>query len=88
MSQIQERYRPVPMAANATLSLTATGNIAGFLAITSGTLTVVDSKGVTVINGVAVTAGIYTPMPFLLSGGGLDSTITLAGGASGTLGVY
>lgn len=88
MSQIQERYTPIPMAANSTYTLSLTGNIAGFLAVASGTLTVVDSKGTTVIAGVAVTAGIYTPMPFRLAGGGQPPTVTLAGGASGTLGVY
>ena len=88
MSQIQERYRPLPMAANATATLVASNNIAGFLAVTAGTLTVVDSNGVTVVAAVPVTAGIYTPMPFRLSGGGSPPTVALAGGASGTLGVY
>ena len=88
MSQIQERYTPVPMAANTTFTLSAIGNISGFLAVTSGTLTVVDSLGVTVVAAVPVTAGIYTPMPYRLAGGGGLPTVTLAGGASGTLGTY
>lgn len=88
MTQIQERYTPVPMAANATYTLSPIGNIAGFLAVTTGTLTVIDSLGVTVVAAVPVTAGIYTPMPFRLAGGGSNPTVALAGGASGTLGVY
>ena len=88
MSQIQERYRPVVIAADATVTLPATANIGGFLAADSGTITVIDSLGVTVIAGVPVTSGIYTPMPFKLAGGGIPIVVTLAGGASGTLGVY
>ena len=88
MSQIQERYRPRVMAANSTLVLPASADIGGFLAKTDGTITVVDSNGDTVLNAVPVSAGIYTPCPFLLSGGGADSSVTLAGGASGTLGTY
>jgi hypothetical protein len=76
------------MTANASLELPASANLGGFLALTSGTITVVDSTGATVINGVPVTAGIYTPTPFMLSGGGLNSVVTLGGGASGTLGTY
>ena len=88
MSQIQERYRPVAIAANATATLPATCNIGGFLCKTAGAITVVDSKGVTVIDAVAVSAGIYTPMPFQLAGGGTPIVVTLSGGAVGTLGVY
>ncbi len=88
MSQIQERYRPVPIAANTTVVLPATCNIGGFLCKTAGTITVVDSNGVTVVNAVAVSAGIYTPMPFTLAGGGTPVVVTTAGGAVGTLGVY
>ena len=88
MSQFQERYRPVVIGVNATVTLPATSNIGGFLATATGTLTVVDSKGVTVINAVAVTAGIYTPMPFQLAGGGTPITVTTASSAAGTLGVY
>ena len=88
MSQIQERYKPVVIAVNSTNTLAATCNIAGFLCKTAGTITVIDSNGVTVINAVAVSAGIYTPMPFQLAGGGTPIVVTTAGGAAGTLGVY
>jgi len=88
MSQFQERYRPLSLGVDSTTSLAANANLGGFLAKTSGTITVVDSNGVTVVNSVAVTAGIYTPMPFLLSGGGEKSSVVLGGGASGTLGIY
>ena len=88
MSQFQERYRPAPIAADGTLTLPATCNIGGFLCKTAGAITVIDSKGVTVVNAVAVAAGTWLPIPFLLAGGGTPVVITLSGGAVGTVGVY
>jgi len=88
MPQIQERYRPLAMAADATQKLVASANIACFIAKTSGAITVVNSAGATVVDAIPVTAGGYLPLPFLLAGGGGDSSVVLSGGASGTLGVY
>jgi predicted histidine transporter YuiF (NhaC family) len=79
---IQEQYTPQPMAANASF-VTTNQRIGGFICITSGTLTVTDGTGMVEVNGVPVTAGVYLPLPIFLGNNG--ATITLAGGASGTL---
>lgn len=87
MSQIRERFSPKPMAANATLTI-AGPYLGGFLAKISGTISVVakDALGtsdVTLVDAVPVTAGIYTPIPIVVPA--TSYTVTLAGGASGTL---
>ena len=88
MSIVKERYAPMVIAANGT-ALVKSDQIGGFLALTSGTITVTrnneDGTTTVIVNGVAVTAGVYTPIPFLVGFHG--ATVTLAGGASGTLGV-
>lgn len=93
--RIQEHYRPVPIAANGSF-VGEVNQLGGFLCVTSGTLTVVDGAGVTVVATIAVTAGVYLPLPFDVGGGRVGATasatsrkttVTLAGGASGTLGV-
>lgn len=86
---IQERYSPIPIAANTTVQVS--GNTVGvFVCTTSGTLTVVsnayDGKPTTtLINALAVTAGVIYPIPFFL--GSQGGTVTTAGGAVGLLGV-
>lgn len=82
---VRERYRPQPMAANATYTVRG-GQIGGFLCKTAGTLTLVDASGNTLIDAQPVAVGAYVPLPFILptAEGG---TVTLAGGASGTLAV-
>lgn len=78
-----ESWRPVPMAANA--SYKVGGNrIGGFLCTVAGTLTVTDADGTVLVNAIPVTAGTPLPIPmhFNTNAGG---TITLAGGAAGTL---
>lgn len=83
---IQERYKPIPMAVNSTYAIPASlQGIGGFLCITSGTLTLVNNAGTTIVNAVPVTAGSYLPMPFALEAG-QSGSITLAGGASGVVG--
>ena len=89
MSSIVERYRAIPMADNATATSTTSNSIGGFLAVTAGTITVVQNgnpntgtQNVILVNALPVTAGTYTRLPFLTMGG---FTVTLAGGASGTL---
>lgn len=82
---VRERFRPVPMAADTSTETPGTA-IGGFLAKTSGTITMTDADGTVLVDAVPVTAGIFTPLPFIFktSAGG---EITLGGGASGTLGV-
>lgn len=86
---VRERYNPVPLAANASFVTNSKDSIGGFLCITAGTLTVTRNTDVgtsqTVVNALPVAAGVYYPLPFFL--GTYGGTITLAGGASGTLGV-
>lgn len=87
---IKEAYQPVLMAANSVLRLPDTVmQVGGFLAKTSGTISITNGDGVTVVDAMAVTAGVYTPIPFRLRGNGVTTVapvVTLAGGASGTLG--
>ena len=78
---IQEQYTPQPMAANSSF-VTGSQRIGGFICTTAGTLTVTTEAG-TVINALPVTAGAYVPLPIFLGTSG--GTITLAGGAAGTL---
>lgn len=84
---VQERYNPVQIPANATVQ-TSQGvvSVGGFLCFTSGTLTITKNvNGVVVVNAFPVTGGVYHPIPFYFGSGGL--TVTTAGGASGVLGV-
>lgn len=82
MSQIQERYSAHPVAANGTYKCGA--GIAGFLATVAGTLTVTDADGTVLVNALPVALGpfIRIPLLFRTSQGG---SVTLAGGAAGTL---
>jgi hypothetical protein len=83
--QVRERFRPQPMAANSSFRIRGPV-VGGFLATATGTLTLTDNDGTVLVNGVAVTVGAYTPIPFVFtsSEGG---TVTLAGGAAGTLAI-
>ena len=82
---IKEAYAPYPLGVNATFSTEAT-QLGAFYAVTGGTITVVDGAGVTVMNAFPVSAGQVVPLVFLLkASGNQTSTVTLAGGASGTL---
>jgi hypothetical protein len=83
---VRERFRPQPMAANSTYVIKGP-NLGGFLATVSGTLTITDNtSGTVLVNAVAVTAGIYTPLPFVFDASA-GATVVLAGGAAGTLAV-
>jgi hypothetical protein len=88
MSHITERYRPVPLGVNASYTVRSQA-LGFFLAKTAGTITVTNYDGTVLVDAVGVTAGVYLPIPILLmtpknAAGG---TVTLGGGASGTLGV-
>jgi hypothetical protein len=79
---IQERYTPVVMAANSTYVVPGQ-SIGGFICKTSGTLVVKNSAGVNLVDGVAVTAGVYLPLPIYIGSAG--GSVVLSGGAEGTL---
>lgn len=78
------------MAADTSITPAATG-MGGFLAKTSGTITVTAPDGssgssistITIVDAVPVTEGVFTPIPLVFPQSGC--TITLAGGASGTV---
>lgn len=83
---VRERFRPQPMAANSTYVIKGP-NVGGFLATVSGTLTITDLVTSTVlVNAVAVTAGVFTPLPFVFTSSE-GATVVLAGGAAGTLAI-
>lgn len=84
MTVVTERYRMTAMAADTAISTDAI-QVGGFLPKTSGTITIVDKAGNTVVSAVPVNAGVYTPIPGYLGVNGIKAVITLAGGASGTL---
>lgn len=82
---IQECYRPVLLTANQVYTFTSGSPraVAGFLAVTAGTITIARFGGSPVVlNAFPVTAGVYYPIPMDT---GHESVVTLAGGASGTL---
>lgn len=87
MTVVRERFNPVPMAADSTYAVRGQ-HIGGFLAKTAGTISVVskDALGindVTYVDAVPITAGAFTPIPIIFPAAG--GTVTLGGGASGTL---
>lgn len=82
----KERYQPIPMAANSTALLTG-DQIAGFLCTATGVLNAYDFNGVNFIVNLAVTAGVYYPIPFYLNGYGGQAKVVLSSSAAGTLGV-
>ncbi len=89
MSRVREAFTGRAMSADSTTKVTGS-YLAGFLAKTSGTSTVTSfevngSSAVTVVDAVPVTQGVYTPIPLLALSPDLGFTVTLAGGASGTL---
>lgn len=83
-SHVRERFNPVPLGANEVYE-TYGPAIGGFLAKTAGTITVKDRRsGTDVVDAVPVVEGVYLPIPMVFYSGE-GGTITLAGGASGTL---
>lgn len=85
---VRERFSPRPMGVDATAAITGP-YLGGFLAKTAGTITIVskDPTGlsdVTLVDAVPVTAGVFTPIPIVVPTNN-GFTVTLAGGASGTL---
>lgn len=83
MSNNRERYPAKVIAANTTVTILGQ-SIGGFLCKTSGTITVVNSQGITVVDAFPVTSGSYYPLPIFV-GGDNRATFATAGGAVGTL---
>lgn len=82
MAQSKEHYSAKPIGANGTRKVGV--SIAGFLCTISGTLTVTDEDGTVLVNALPVTAGTWTRIPLLMSTNA-GGSVTLAGGAAGTL---
>jgi len=87
MTAVRERFNPVPMAANASHTIQG-AHMGGFLAKTSGTITITSPSAdglstLTLVDAVPVTAGIYTPIPMMFPY--RTGVVQLAGDASGTL---
>lgn len=79
----KDHYNAVPMAANS--SRVGGVSIAGFLPVTAGTITVTDADGTVLVNAFPLAAGgPFVRIP-LLANTSAGLTVTLAGGASGTL---
>lgn len=79
---IQEQYSPQLMTANSSFT-TGSTKIGGFICTVSGTLDIVGGDGLPDVSALPVTAGSYHPLPIFVGNSG--ATITLSGGAAGTL---
>lgn len=82
MAQSKEHYAAHPMGVDATRVCGAT--ISGFIAAIAGTLTVTDADGTVLVDAVPVATGVFLRIP-LLANTSAGCTVTLAGGAKGTL---
>lgn len=83
MGQCKEHYAAKPMAANSSRVCGVT--IAGFIATATGLLSITDADGTVLVDGMAVdpTNG-FIRIP-LLANTSAGCTVSLAGGAAGTL---
>lgn len=78
-----EHYTAHPMAANASQNCGA--SIAGFIATVAGTLTVTDADGTVLLNAFPITPAMgFVRIP-LYAKSASGCTVSLAGGAAGTL---
>lgn len=84
MSEVRERYSPLAVGVDTTVRFTS-NSVGGFACKTSGTITIVNAAGTTIVNAHPVTAGVYHPFPFYLEGNG--ASVTTASGASGVLAI-
>lgn len=83
MGQCKEHYAAKPMGADSSLVCGVT--IAGFLCAVAGTLTITDADGTVLVNALPVDPAYgFIRIP-LLSKTSAGCTVTLAGGAAGTL---
>jgi len=91
MGHVTLRYTPVPVGVNATVTSKTANAVGGFLALTSGTITLSNnnvvqavSEPLTIVTAFPVVAGTWYTLPFITQGG---YTLVAAGGASGVLAV-
>ena len=80
--QVKEHYTGKPIAANGTIKCGV--SIAGFLCTVAGTLTITDADATVLVSAVPVAAGAWVRIP-LLANTTAGMTVTLAGGAAGTI---
>jgi hypothetical protein len=83
-AQVKEFYRAQPIAANGTFKANG-AHIAGFLCTVAGTITITDADATVLVNALPVAPAVpwtRIPLYFNTAAGG---TVTLAGGAAGTL---
>jgi hypothetical protein len=82
-STVREQFRAQNMAANSSYSIGGP-RMGGFIGKTAGAITVTDANGTVLVDAVPIIAGVTIPIPitFITGAGG---TVTLSGGASGTL---
>lgn len=88
---VSERYSPVVVGVNATVSSSNIASLAGFLCVTAGSISLsslgegpILNNGQTLFTSLPVVAGVYYPIPFRVNGG---YSLVASGGASGVLGV-
>lgn len=85
MGTVRENYTPAPVAANGTFSRLGQCELGGFLCTTAGSITVYDAAtatGTPIVATMAVTAGVFHPLPFACAVG---ATVVCSGGAAGTV---
>jgi hypothetical protein len=80
----QEKYTPLVLGVSSTTVVPGASSIGSFLAVTAGTITLTKLDGTVVLNAFPVAAGQVAYINLRV---GHSFTVTLAGGASGTLGV-
>ena len=79
---VKERYNPRAIGVNGTITINGP-TVGAFLAVTAGTLTIVNDSGGTVLNAFPVAAGQFVPLTMFVGNNG--GSCNLGGGASGTL---
>lgn len=84
MGQSKEHYAAKPISANGSLKTGVT--IAGFLCKVAGTLTITDMDGTVLVDALPVDPAVqpWVRIP-LITNTSAGATVTLAGGAAGTL---
>ena len=80
---VKEAYTPYRLAANASFAVEGP-QMGGFLCAADGVLTVANRDGVTLVDTLPVSAGVYYPLPLRFGGAG-GGVVTLSSNARGTV---